>query len=258
MPLTNTAQQCKIEYGIMAHWTHSYHYTRNAWKNCKRCGWLVFEKRRWNLYSFLSKIINTLHVQYWLVINFFQYIISMKLWHYVSFIPDYFCCNNQSTRKTTLSVTRDRTWSLFELITNISLKDKAPAGSWQQQERKQTAVQPTAEHCDRVAATCSCVTKVQNLLPVYLNASRSSRGGPFSLYLSLSLATLVASSEIVAVIDLLKIISDPNFDKHLLNIQVKSIAFCQKHFRLYDEKSQTVMWCKLYYGFIEVVSVASL
>lgn len=107
-------------------------------------------------------------------------------------------------------------------------KHKAPTVSQEQQVPKKMAVNTMACHSDGPVETCSCTTDVQDLLLTYSDASTLSRGDLLSLSLAVSLANLETTSGTAAIIDLLTIIQDPDFDAQRFNIQVKSIACCRK------------------------------
>lgn len=136
----------------------------------KRCAMLAFEKRRRNLFSIVQNNNNFRQKMLFRYQFFFQYIIYLKLWHPIFLISYHFRCNNPSTRWNTLSVTRDRKWSLFQLSTKISQKVRAPTGSQQQQEPNQMAVDATPPHADGPVETCTCTTYMQNCLLTYSDA----------------------------------------------------------------------------------------
>lgn len=90
------------------------------------------------------------------------------------------------------------------------------------------AVDTTACRIDEPVGTFSWTTDVQGLLVTYSDASTISRCDQLSQLLVVSFAISENVIGEAAVMDLLTIIHDLNFDAHLFNIQVKTITCCEK------------------------------
>lgn len=88
------------------------------------------------------------------------------------------------------------------------------------------AVDTTAWHSDGPVGTQSCTKDVQDTLLTYSDTSALFRGDLLNLSLKISFAGLEYSSRTAAVIDLLTIIQNPDFDAPSFNNQIKSIACC--------------------------------
>lgn len=90
------------------------------------------------------------------------------------------------------------------------------------------AVNTIAYHSDRAVETSSCTTDAKDYHLIYLYGPTLSRSDQLDLPLAYFLAGHETTSETAAVIELFANTKGPGFEVDLFNIQVKSLACCQK------------------------------